>query len=209
MNESNRAFRVEYNDMSMQDGTYDVSFTLTEDAEDLLFRALEQEISDDVRSGTFADQKVHLYKRLAEQSQSHPPWIEANDDARVYDLVVTEWDYHLLSKIIGSTMSDLLGPDAAGKYEELLSVWNDITDQMRESDTDTYPPEQKTFDSVIDDYGQSFIDDAKIGDTENSTFKCLIRGGDVMVYENEDGSMWYECSICHDTFNVLGDHDCQ
>lgn len=186
MNETNRSFEVSYHDTSLRDETRDVSFELTEDAEDALFAAFEREIGEHVRDGTFPDQKVHLFHRLAEQRTEHPPWIEANDGIRTYDLVVSEWDYHLLTRIVGESLSNVLGPEGASRYEELVEVWQDVTEQMLDTETEYEPV-----------------------DPDNGYFECFIQDGSVAVYTNEEGDRWYTCTECEQSFaEIAEDHTC-
>jgi len=130
MQDANRSFDVEYYDPSSRDGTYDVTFRLTEDAEEALFTAMHREVEGNVRNGAFPEQKMHLLKRLADQHSEHPPWIETDGSRRVYDMVLTEYDYHLLTRMIGESLSNVLGPEGSPRYEELVDVWKDVTGQM-------------------------------------------------------------------------------
>jgi len=211
MRETNRQFEVEYYDTSLRDGTRDVTFELSEDAEDALFSALHREVEENMREGAFPPQKIHLYKRLSEQRTEHPPWIEANGGKRTYDLELSEWDYHLLSKMIGESLSNVLGPDGADRYAELVEVWTEITDQMQPHDGWEQPPEQSTLSSVITEAGRKTIEEtAEAMDPESGEFQCLVRDGQFRLYENEHGDSWYVCTDCGTNFAEIGDnHDCE
>jgi len=201
MRQANRRFEVEYYDTSLQDGLCDVTFELSEDAEDALFAALHREIEQNMREGGFPSQKIHLFKRLSEQRTEHPPWVETNGVARTYDMELSEWDYHLLTKMIGESLSNVLGPAGAQKYEELVDVWKDITMQMEMADIGT-GSEQMTLDSVVDDEREQFNPD-------NGQFLCLLQDGKIHKYGNDDGDTWYICTKCDTSFAEIDDnHDC-
>lgn len=189
MQTTSRTFQAEYHDTSLRDGTYDVTFTLNEDAEDALFAAFDREISDHVRDGNMPDQKLHLLRRLCAQRTEHPPWIEARDDERTYDLELSEWDYHLLTKIIGESLSNVLGPEGANRYDKLVDVWKDVTDQMQNAVTET----------------------ESIAEPDNGVFQCHVERDDnkFRLYKNADGDQWYVCTDCETSFAEIGDsHEC-
>jgi hypothetical protein len=186
MEQTSRSFEAEYHDTSLRDGTYDVTFTLSEDAEDALFAAFDREISDHFRDGNMPDQKLHLLRRLCGQRSEHPPWIEAKDGKRTYDLELSEWDYHLLTRIIGESLSNVLGPDGAERYSELVEVWEDVTTQM-----------------------QTAVAEEVIPEPDNGVFQCHVRDGQFRLYKNADGDEWYVCTDCETSFASIGDeHDC-
>jgi len=210
MEETNRSFEVAYNDTSLRDGTHDVTFELTEDAEDALFAAFDREMGDNIREGVFPDQKMHLFKRLSEQRTEHPPWVEANGGKRTYDVELSEWDYHILSKLIGESLSNVLGPEGADRYAELVDVWQDITEQMQPHNGWTQPPEQATLSSVITEAGEAFIEEtAEKLNPETGHFECLVQDGQFRLYSNDHGDTWYVCTDCETSFAEIGDdHDC-
>lgn len=209
MRQANRRFEVEYYDTSLQDGLCDVTFELSEDAEDALFAALHREIEQNMREGGFPSQKIHLFKRLSEQRTEHPPWIETKGTSRTYDMELSEWDYHLLSKIVGESLSNVLGPAGAPKYEELVDVWKDITMQMEMADP-RQPSEQTTLSSVITEAGENFIEQAaEEFNPDNGQFLCLLQDGKIHKYGNDAGDTWYVCTGCDTSFaEIADDHDC-
>lgn len=210
MQETNRSFDVSYHDTSLREGTHDVTFELSEDAEDALFAAFEREIGDHIREGVFPDQKIHLFRRLSKQRTEHPPWIEANGGERTYDVELSEWDYHILSKLIGQSLTNVLGPEGADRYAELVDVWQDITEQMQPHNGYTQPPEQATLSSLITEAGEQFIEEqAEKLEPANRRFECFIRDGQFRKYSNEHGDTWYVCNDCETSFTEIGDdHDC-
>lgn len=185
MQDDTRSMEIEYVDPSLNEGYYDVSFEVTERAEELLFSAFEAEIGDDIVVGTVPSQKIHLFKRIAEQRRSHPPWIDTDTDVRTYDLVITEWDYHLLSRMIGSVMSNIHGPSVADDYKVLQDAWQSITDDMTDDDDGR----------DVDMVGQMTISD----------------GSEFNVYEDSrSGARWYVCTECGTSYASVGDeHVCQ
>lgn len=199
LHEENRAFEVSYYDSSLREGTYDVTFTLGPDAENALFEALGREVAEPVREGVVPDQKMHLYRRLAKQRSEHPPWIEASGDERTYDIELTEWDYHLLTSMIGESLSNVLGPDGADRYSELVDAWQEITTQMQvENEVDELEDELEQM--SIDTYGT---------DPDNGSFVCLLYGGTVRKYTNDDGDTWYVCTGCDTNYaEISDDHEC-
>jgi len=206
--ESNREFEVEYYDTSHSDGVVDVSFELTKDAEDVLFRALAREIEDDISSGTFPKQKMHLVERLTDQYESHPPWIESNTDVRTYDLEMTEWDYHVITKIIGKSMSNLLGPEASEKYEDLLDAWRKITTDMQVT------MELKEIQEEINSDIKEDIKNHLPSNPSNGSYETTITiedGSAFEVYKNErTGDTWYVCTMCRQSYSEIGsEHTCQ
>lgn len=129
-----KAFEVRYTELNPDD-EYDVSFELTEEAEDALFTGLANMLREHASDGIFYKELIHLYKKLSEQQESHPPWIETDDiDGRTYDLHITSSDYRLLSKIVGEQLQNVLRPDGAQRYRELIDAWESITDQMLVTD---------------------------------------------------------------------------
>lgn len=201
MHQANRRFEVEYYDTSLQDGLCDVTFELSKDAEDALFAALHREIDQNMRGGGFPSQKIHLFKRLSEKRTEHPPWIETNGVSRTYDMELSEWDYHLLTKMIGESLSNVLGPAGVDKYEELVDVWKDITMQMEMAD-----PRQP-----VTEAGEEIIEQAsdEFG-LDNVQFLCLLQDGKIHKYGNDAGDTWYVCTECDTSFGELraDDHDC-
>jgi len=190
MEQTNRSFQVEYDDTSLRDGTYDVTFTLSEDAEDALFAAFDREISDHLRNGVMPDQKVHLLRRLCEQQSEHPPWVEANDGERTYDLELSSWDYHLLTKVIGESLSNVLRPSGAERYEELVDIWLDVTEQMQI---------EKEIDDIIDEAAADLYGDDDELDICEARFECFTANRNFSVYD-DDGTKWYNCINCHAKF---------
>lgn len=200
MEDQNRTMDVSYKDPSLVDGTYDVSFRLSEDSEDALFRAMAQHVSADMDSGVFPVQEMHLFYRLSSQRSNHPPWIEM-DDERVYDLELTEWDYHILSTVIGESLSNVLGPDGADKYSELVDVWQDITRDMQLEDE---------LDELQEQLQQQKLITVENEQPDNGQFMCLVKDGQFKLYENDDGDAWYVCTDCGTSFTQIGDnHDCE
>lgn len=195
MEQTNRLFEVEYHDPSLRDGTYDVTFTLSEDAEDALFAAFDREISDYVRDGILPDQKLHLLRKLSEQRDNHPPWIEVDADERTYDLELSEWDYHILTTIVGESLSNVLGPEGASRYEELVEIWTEITEQMRID---------QEIDEVIDEAAEELRDDEF--DYESARFECFTADRNFSVFTN-DNVKWYHCLDCKTDVWDRGDHN--
>lgn len=131
MTETNRKMSVSYYDPSLADSDRtDVSFELTEGAESVLFSSFHDILGNTMRDGGFPTQKLHLFYRMSEQRNAFPPWIESEDPVRTYDLVLTEHDYHILSTVVGNALKNILRPDAADKYLELVDTWTAITEQM-------------------------------------------------------------------------------
>lgn len=186
MEKTNRSFQAEYHDTSLRDGTVDVTFTLDEDAEDALFAAFDREVSDHIRDGNMPDQKLHLLRRLCQQRTEHPPWVEANGGARTYDLELSEWDYHLLTRIVGESLSNVLSPEGANRYDKLVDVWQDVTEQM-----------------------QIAVAEEPIPEPDNGVFQCHICDGQFRLYKNAEGDGWYVCTDCETSYAEIGDsHDC-
>jgi hypothetical protein len=179
-----RKFTVEYTRIDTDDAV-DVSFELSEDAEDALFTGIANRLHTRAGNGSFDGHLVHLYKRLAEQQESHPPWIDTSVD-RTYDIELTEADYSELSHIIGKQMTHVISPDGADKYEELVSVWRAITAQMLDQDTNQVP-----------------------NDPDRGEFQHL-RHQTVAVYkDSETGERWSHCIGCDTAFaNVPDNHEC-
>lgn len=201
--ETNRELSVEYYDTSYRDGVFDVTFELTEDAEDVLFRALAREVEDDIVSGTFPKQKMHLVQRLTEQYESHPPWIETENDVRTYDLEMSSWDYHLMAKIIGKSMSNLLNPEASEKYEDLLEAWEKITEDMQIA-------------SEVNEIQEELRSEItpNPSDPSNGSYETTVTiedGSSFEVYKNErTGATWYVCVDCRQSYAEIGsEHTCQ
>jgi hypothetical protein len=190
-----KTFEIEYIDLR-EDESHDVSFELSEDAEELLFRGIADKLYDGASEGYFDGQVVHLYKRLSDQRLSHPPWIDI-DGPRVYDLELTESEYGILSSIIASNLSTVIGPDKAEDHRELVRVWDDITEQMIEDD------EQDHENAVLDDFTGGFEPD--IGDF----IGYKVDDMDIARFRDDDGDEWYRCTRCRVTRPGTGDHhDC-
>lgn len=200
-----KAFDVTYTVLN-DDGQYDVSFELSEEAEDTLFTGLAQRVHDDATDGIFDGETVHLYKKLAEQRESHPPWFEV-DHKRTYDLEMTPSEYNTLTTIIGQQLQNVLRPSGADRYRELLDVWEDITDAMLWADEiDDYI--EQSHDGRV----QATINDSwgSIPDPDNGTFMCFIHDNTIAVYENErTGNTWHYCRSCGlSKPSIGGDHEC-
>lgn len=199
-------FEVEYTVISRDQNSYDVTFELSEDAEEALFTGLADHMANRVENGGFDGELVHLYKMLAGQQESFPPWFETDSD-RTYDLEITDSMYSELSRIIGKQLSKVNRTNAAPKYRELVGAWEDITDQI---------DRQKEIDSVHEgqiETMQSRLDVANVvkehydlPDPETGEFICFIQQGDVAVYENDHGERWYYCTICEQSYSVIGEH---
>lgn len=191
-----KTFEIEYIDYN--DESHDVSFELSKDAEELLFRGIADRLYDDAEDGQLHGQTVHLYKRLADQRQSHPPWIDV-DGPRVYDLELSKSDYGALSSMIGSRMSMIMSPEASDAHRELLRVWDDLTEQMV---TDEDPSHGN---AVLDD----FIDPPQSDNGDFVGYRAGEGGIDIAVFENDTGDRWYTCSNCGVTRPGSGaHHDC-
>ena len=182
MNHENRSVELSYNDVSLIDGEYDVSFDLTEDAEEALFSSLSHLISEDIDRGVLPEQHIHLYKRLIEQHAKFPPWVDSIDeDYRTYDLKLTTGDYRILTNALSHALTNVLRPAGADTYMELHDAWESITNQMVDQDPHG------------DDDG--FIIDPET--PSDKTFDCFIRGGEFRKHSSGDGfDEWVECDTC-------------
>lgn len=202
MEETNRKMEATYHDPSLRDGTYDVSFELTEDAEDALFAAFTDELHSHLRDGTFPAQKIHLFQKLSEQRTEHPPWIDTPSGAWTYDLELSEWEYHLISRVVGNSLDNILGPGGADKYEELIDAWKEITQDMQS---------EQELEELEGEMQQSEIEDYKdFGAPVNSVFKCFVHDGQYRMYEETTtGDKWYICTDCTASFSEIDEeHEC-
>lgn len=191
-----KTFEATYTVVAADDETFDVTFELSQDAEEALFRGLADKIHDQASEGVFDAELIHLYKRLANQQQSHPPWFEVDED-RTYDLALTMSDYSTITEIVGKQLTNVLRPSAADTYEELIDVWSGITQDIL--------IEQELRD-LEDELAEEIVE---YPDPDNGEFKCFIHDGKVAVFENDDGDRWYRCNVCETTYAEIGDqHGC-
>jgi len=174
-----RSFTAEYADFG--DGAvYDVSFELTEGAEDLLFTGLAEQLYESASDGYFDAHLVHLYHKLSEQYVNHPPWIELESSVRTYDLELTESDYSKLNDVIGQVIGDMVSVDQHEKFEDLIDAWSEIT--------------------------QSMVDDEpNFVDPDNGRFVEYTQDDTVIVFENEYGEQWYRCTECETMYSEISD----
>jgi len=131
-----REFAVSYTDPDANQHTIDVAISMDEATEELFVSMLGTMLADDLTDGRYPKQTLHLYHRFIEQRSKHPPWIDTETTERTYDLELTPWDYHLLTECIGHALSNVLRPEGADRYAELVQLWFDITDQMRDEPLD-------------------------------------------------------------------------
>lgn len=194
-----KKFEAEYSVFPGDQPETDVSFTLSEEAEDVLFKGLAKYLHDKAEEGIFEEQAIHLYQRLAYQKSSHPPWFEI-DEKRTYDLRMNKGDYRILTDIIGEQIKSVIGVDAADPYLKLIGVWDDITERILiEQDI------QETIEEIEDE-----IKDEGVPDPDNGEFQCFIYGGSVAVFENDrTGSTWHYCTECGNSYpNIPSTHEC-
>lgn len=130
-----REFTVSYTEANDRE-TIDVSVLMDEETETVFFAMLGQIVADNLVDGMYPKQTLHLYHRFIEQRSKHPPWVDVESNRRTYDVELTSWDYHLLTKCIGDSLSNVLRPSGSDRYAKLVQLWFDITDQMRDEPLD-------------------------------------------------------------------------
>lgn len=131
MREQNREFAIDYYDGSVSDKMYDVSFELRDEVADKLITQFGWYIGDKISDGILPQHELHMAKRIIDQRVTEPPWME-DDERRVYDLELTVGDYRVLTSMVGHAMQNVLTPDGADPYAEMVDMWVNVTAQLLE-----------------------------------------------------------------------------
>lgn len=188
-------FDAEYVTTSDDETEYDVTFELSKEAEDMLFASLGNLLREDVRMGVFSPEAVRFYKTMADERTQCPPWLD-DGGKRTYNVSLTDNQYTCLTRIIGDQLKSVLSIDGTSNCEELVAVWQSITEQIDNQDNDE---SNKTLDEFADG----------IEDPENGHFACFIYDNTVAVFENDFGDTWYKCTSCDTMYADIGDeHGC-